>query len=192
MSGSLKFALAAVAIVLLGFLTIVRPLETAMAERYADLDNVRERFDRDAMLARQLPALSAERTQLAATLARRHVHEPPAALVDRFLRVTARVADREHVAIQTLAAAPAAPPLHSAEAPLFEELHLDVTLRGTYDDVLRAARAINASDVATQLSVASLGNTERHPGQRPQLNATFHITLLREADAAPKHAPHAV
>jgi hypothetical protein len=35
------------------------------------------------------------------------------------------------------------------------------------------------------MTLASLGDAERRPGERPRLNAAFHVTLLREPDDAP-------
>jgi len=111
------------------------------------------------------------------------------------LHAAARVAEREHVSVQSVAGeiAQVRPvTARAAEPAPLDELHLDVTVRGPYDDVLRAVRELNAGDVATQITIASLSNTERRPGSRPLLNATFHITLLREADASAINPAHPV
>jgi hypothetical protein len=75
-------------------------------------------------------------------------------------------------------------------APLFEQLPLELTIRGGYNDVIRAVRELNAGDVAAQINLASLSDAARRPGERPQLNAAFHVLLLREADESTTHAVH--
>lgn len=179
----------------IGYVAMLRPMEGAIAQRYADADAVRETLDRDLASARRIPALAAEQNRSAATLARYRLHDSRATTVDRFLHAAARVAEREHVSVQSVAGEIAqVRPItaRAAEPAPLDELHLDVTVRGPYDDVLRAVRELNAGDVATQIAIASLSNTERRPGSRPLLNATFHITLLREADASAINPAHPV
>jgi len=181
---------AAVLIVLAGYLFVFRPLEVTLADRYARLDAARTTLEQSLALARRIPALVNERTSLEAQLAHVHVRDRRAATIERFLGAVAGIARRHDVAIESVAAGvgqtqPAlAQPAHAA---LFDELALDVSLRGRYGDVIRAVRELNAGDVATSITLASLGVADRRAGVRPQLNAAFHVRLLREADESTTH-----
>jgi Tfp pilus assembly protein PilO len=187
-------ALVAALILFAGYAFVFRPMQAAIAARYADLDAVRSTLESDLAAARRIPALTDARDGARRRLSRYRLRDSRAATVDRFLHESARVAARYPVAIQSVAAdlAPApratAPP--ATETVALDDLRLDVTVRGPYDDVLRSVRALNAGALATEISIAALGNTERRPGTRPQLTATFHVTLLREADASPIPTPH--
>jgi hypothetical protein len=182
---------AAVLIVLGGYMFVFRPLEGTVADRYSELDAARSTLERSLALAHRIPPLTAERATLAAQLDRVHVRERRAATVERFLHTVAGVAGRDDVAVESVAAdaregAPLAVAAH-AHTPLFDELALDVSLRGRYGDVIRAVRELNGGDVATRISLSSLGNAGRRPGARPQLTAAFHVLLLREADDSTTH-----
>jgi Tfp pilus assembly protein PilO len=185
---------AAVLVVLGGYIFIFRPLEAEVADRYVQLDSSRATLERSLELARRIPALARERAELEARFARVHVRERRSAVIERFLRATANVAVRDEVAVESVASdarsAYAASPF--ARTPLFDELSLDLTLRGRYNDVIRAIRDLNGGDVAARIALASLSDADRRPGERPQLNAAFHVQLLREADESTTHdaRPH--
>jgi hypothetical protein len=175
----------AVLIVLGGYLTVYRPMETTIAQRYAQLDAGRTMLERSLALTRQIPALVAERSALEAQLRRVHVRDRRAVTIERFLRAVAGVAGRDGVAVESVAAdarQATLPEAAQTQASPFEELAFDVSLRGHYGDVLRAVRELNSGDVATRINLASLGTADRRPGAGPQLNAAFHVHLLREAD----------
>jgi len=178
-------AIVAALILLGGYALVFRPLEAAVADRYAELEATRATLEHSLALARRIPALAGERKMLATQLAHLHVRDRRAATVERFLRAVAGVAARDGVTVQTIAAnalqVPRPAP-RSTQAALFDELPLDLTLRGRYADVIRAVRELNGGDVAARISLASLGNADRRPGTRPQLNAAFHVLLLREGD----------
>jgi hypothetical protein len=177
---------AAVLIALGGYLFVFRPLEATVAQRYADLDAGRTTLERELALARRIPALTRERAVLDAQLGRVHLRAPRSAAVERFLRTIADVAARDGVAVERVAsdASPMPGLVASARAPapLFDELGLDVALRGGYADLIRAVRELNGGDAARRINLTSLGNADRRPGVRPQLDADFHVFLLREAD----------
>jgi hypothetical protein len=165
----------------------LRPLEAAVAQRYATLDDARATLVQRLALARTVPALEHERQWREAQVRRLHVGERRAAVVERFLRTVAGVSGRDAVAVQSVAAEAGQvlpQPHRSAPALLFEEVPLDVTLRGAYGDVIRAARDLNAGDAVARITLATLGSAQTRPGDRPQLNAAFHVTLLRESDDA--------
>lgn len=176
-------AAAAVAILIAGYVALVRPLESASNDRYADLDAARAALERSVAMTRRLPALDAERSTLAGQLARVHAGERRAATIERFLRNVASVGARDRIAVQSMTGGAIAPVMaataHAAPAPLLDEIPLELAVRGRYGDVIHAVRDLNASDVAACIALASLGNADRR-GAAPQLTAAFHVILLRE------------
>jgi Tfp pilus assembly protein PilO len=179
----------AVLIVISSYAFVIRPMEATIAAHYSDIDTVRATMERDLIIGRSLPTLESERAHLETRLARRRLHDSRAVLVDRFLQATAQVARRNDVSLQSVI--PGSDPARATAAPI-EELHLDISFRGAYGPVLRTMRDLNDCDVATQIAVASLGNADRRGSGPQQLNATLHVTLLRESDVTINHAPHSV
>lgn len=181
-------AFVSLSIVLAGYVLIFRPLETVVAQRYATLDVARATLVQRRAFANDIPALERERQRRAEQIRRLHVGERRAAVVERFLRTVAGVSGRDAVAVESVAAAPTQPPLppagRPASTPVLEGVPLEVTLRGRYGDVIRAARDLNAGDAVARITLAALGTAQTRRGDRPQLNAAFHVTLLREADDA--------
>jgi hypothetical protein len=181
---------AAVLVVLGGYAFVFRPLETAVAGRYAELETQRTTLERSLALTRRIPQLAKERADLEGQLGGLHLRDRRVVLVERFLRAVAAAAARDRLAVQSVVAdargataLPARPP----QAPLFDELALELTLRGGYADVIRAVRELNGGNVAARMSLTSLTDADRRPGLRPQLNAAFHVRLLREADESTFH-----
>ena len=177
-------AFAALLIMLAGFGFVFRPLEAAVGERYADLDAARAALERSVALARRIPALQRERGGLRAELRRLHLADRRSAMLERFLRTIGGVAQTDGVAVVRIAAAvppPFAATPHPAPTPFLEEVPLELTVRGRYGDVIRAARDLGAGDIAARVTIGSLGGSERRPGVRPSLSATLHVLLLREA-----------
>ncbi|MGA2395553.1 MAG: hypothetical protein ABSH03_19605 [Candidatus Lustribacter sp.] len=179
-------AFIALSIVLAGYVLIYRPLEAVAMQRYAALDDARATLVRSVGLANDIPALERERRRREEQVRRLHVGERREAVVERFLRTVAGVSGRDAVAVESVAAALAQPlPAgRSTPVPVLEGVSLDVTLRGRYGDVIRAARDLNAGDAVARITLGTLGTAQTRPGDRPQLNAAFHVTLLREADDA--------
>ena len=187
----LRLALSlAVLIALAAYAFVVRPMEATIADRYAGIDTLRATAERDVVLARQLPALRIERARINAAIDARHLGDSRATLVDRLLHATARVAQHAGVTVQTIVPGP--PAERDAIVTALEDLHLDLTVRGPYGNVLRTMRDLNDAGLATQITIAALGNADRRDSGAPLLNATFHITLLRESDANTAHASHSV
>ena len=182
-------AFAVFVIALAGYVFVFRPLETTAGDLYAQIDAARATLEGSTAMARRIPALELERSALVAQLARLHTGDRRAATVDRFLRGVAGIAAQDGVAVEGVAAGLGQPLTSTAAAtqPLVEEIPFDLTLRGPYGDVIRAVRDLNGRDGAVHISVASLSNAERRPGGSPQLNAAFHVLLLREAQEPPQH-----
>jgi Tfp pilus assembly protein PilO len=181
-------AFAVFAIAVAGYSFVFRPLETAAGDLYGQIDAARATLDRSIAMARRIPALEAERSDLAGQLVRLHTADRRAATVDRFLRSVSGVAADDGVAVEGVAAAVGQPLTRATSPrPSIEETPFDLTLRGPYGDIIRAVRDLNDRDGALHISVASLSNAERRPGGSPQLNAAFHVLLLREAQEPPQH-----
>jgi hypothetical protein len=183
-------AFAVLTIALAGYTFVIRPLETTAGDLYAQIDTARASLERSTAMAQRLPALAAERSALAAQLARLHTGDRRAAIVDRFLRSVAVVAAQDGVAVEGVAAGAGPAPLAaqaSSAPPVVEQIPFDLTVRGPYGNVIRAVRDLNQRDGAVRIGVASLSNAERRKGTSPQLNAAFHVLLLREAQELPHH-----
>jgi hypothetical protein len=175
-------AAAVLLMVVATYIAVIRPIESTVAERYADLDSARVSLERSAILMQRLPALERERATLGARLARLHLRDSRAALVDRFLHAVARTSQRDAVAIQSVAADP---------RPA-ADLALDITIRGPYTRLIAAVRDLDSTDVAARIALTSLGNAQNRPGARPQLDATFHVVLLRDIDEISIRPSHAI
>jgi hypothetical protein len=173
---------------------VYRPLETAIAARYDDLDTLRENLARDRRIIAQASeagrAVGALRTTLHTTLDR----TPPEA-VERFLADLDAIAGRSGVEVQAVVPrSPAGAELESlsAETGPYGDLHLDLTLRGSYPRVIRVVRALDARLASVQLTVATLRVARLLPGSPTEIDATFHVTLLGgepDATTAPSHHP---
>ena len=189
--GTRMSVVAAVALLCVGYLIVVRPFEVRTADRYAELARARADLERSTALARSLPALQNERRQLETQLRAAHLHDGRPAVIERFLRAVADVAERDGVAVQTVANA-AHGPLNAAAVAAtpgpFEELPFDLTVRGRYGAVLDAVRHLDAAVVAARITPAALSGADGGRGGAPLVSATFHVTLLREADE-PTRAP---
>ena len=147
----LRLALSIVILVALtAYAFVVRPMEASIAARYGDIDALRAATERDLALARRLPGLMDEQSRLDAQLERQRLRESRAAIVDRFLRATALVSARDGIAVQTIVPGP--PVERDTTVTALEEIHLDLTVRGTYGTVLRAMRDLNETDAATQIT----------------------------------------
>ena len=83
---------------------IYRPLETAAADRYAQLDAARATLEQRLERAKRIPSLERERDALDAQLRHLRAGERRASVVDRFLETVSRVAARDDVAVESLAA----------------------------------------------------------------------------------------
>ena len=186
-------AFAGLVIVLAGYVLIYRPLETAAADRYVQLDAGRATLEQRLDRTKRIPSLERERIAFDRQLRSLHAGERRAATVDRFLRAVSGVAARNGVAVENVAGdvrQPVAPNARATPAPPVEEVPLELTLRGRYGDVIRAVRDLDSGDVAARITLGSLGSADRRTGISPRLNAAFHITLLREPDDVPVAPVH--
>jgi len=172
-----------------GYAFVVRPLETSIAQRYAELEGAQLTLAQDLALERRTPLLEGERERLERQLRRSQLVAGRTLIVARFLATLARVAARDEVAVARVTAT-ALPVDAVHRKPLLEEIPLEVSLQGRYGALIRTARDLNVADLAVRISLASLVAAERRHGASPLLEATFTVALLRLADATePAHAP---
>jgi len=178
---------AAVLVVLIGYLAVFRPSEAAIAERYARLDDARERLDQRLALERRAGDARAHGAALAAWIRDAGLHDARPTIVARFLRRLDRRARADGVAISGVSAEPEARPNAVAvPAVVFDELPLRITARGSYANVLRLVRDLGDGTVAARVAIVALGNADRRAPGAPALHATFDVTLVRLPDDAPK------
>jgi Tfp pilus assembly protein PilO len=180
--------LAVLAIVGAGYVLLFRPLEASIATRHAELAAAHATLEQRLTLAARLPALEREERRVRRSVDRLHPGSARTETVERFLHTLAGIAARDGVIVQNIAAGGTQSdvrPARAAQDSLVEELPIELTLRGSYTSVIHAVRELDDGDVAARISLASLGNAGRRTDERPQLNAGFHVRLLREADATP-------
>jgi hypothetical protein len=184
-------AFAAVLVVLGGYLFVFRPLEAAIAAQYAQLDDDRISLERARAVVDHEASLADEQRALTAWLTSAGLDADRTTAVDRFLRAIAAHGAEDDVRITTItadASAPATMPL-AADAIAFDEIPLTVTLHGTYRRILRLVNDLDRDGRAERLTVATLGTTDRSAAHDPDLQATFHVSLLRTS-SAPLGAVH--
>jgi hypothetical protein len=170
-----RFALfAAVLVLLAGYLSIYRPAEAAIADRYAQLDDARRALDQSAALARRAVLLRREQRDLRARLLASGIADDRTALVARFVRAVALTTRADAVHVTSLAASADAP----APSAAIEPLALTVSLRGTYAHLLALVHDLDQRHLALAIGVDALGNADPRVRSAPALQATLRITLL--------------
>lgn len=187
-------AFASVLVLLIAYLAIYRPAEARIAERYLDLDRETQRLQQRLAAARRAPDVERERNRLRAQLDAQHLRDDRARLVQRFLLAAAATARRRDLHILEITSAGArpvrragtsAPSASPPSTPLFDEVPLNVTMRGSYAGLVRGVRDLCTSSLAVRLSIESLVVRDRRLRRRPELTATIHVTLLRDIDDPP-------
>jgi hypothetical protein len=179
---------AAVLVLLGGYLAVFRPAESALADRYAQLDDARVRLDERLAGERRAAVTRDEARALASWLARSGVRDDRAVLVARFLRELATLARADGVRVTAVAAEPvatsAAIATTVAHPAVLESVPLTVALRGTYAQLTRLVRDLARGDVAAQIGVDALTTADRRSAGSPALRATVRVTLLHLPDTA--------
>ncbi len=181
-----RAAIVASLLALLGaYLLVWRPLETAIADRFAQLDDARALLARSGALARDTEHLEREKRRGERMIDLVHLRDSRAVLVDRFLRALAAVSARDEVVVENVTSAVAIPAMAGSvprAASLFDEVPFEVTLRGGYGTIIRAVRELNAADFAARIALDNLRSVAQAKRAHPQVEASFHLTLLRGTD----------
>ncbi len=181
-----RAAIVASLLAILGaYLLMWRPLETAIADRFAQLDDARALLARSAALSRDTDRLVREKRRGERAIDLVHLRDSRAVLVDRFLHALAAVSARDEVVVENVTSAAAMPAVADTvprAASLFDEVPFEVTLRGGYGAIIRAVRDLNAADFAARIALDALRSVAQATRVRPQVEASFHCTLLRGTD----------
>jgi Tfp pilus assembly protein PilO len=169
----------ALAIVLTGYLAVARPLEARIAERYALLEAARTAIDARRAAVVQLQRALEDRNRLRASLARFQLESTRATSVARLLAAAFAAANRHGATIRGFQAAGATPQPPGGTGPVFDEVPLQLSLRGTYDELLATVRDLAAAPVAARLTIDSLALEDRSGPGTPRLVAAVGIVVLR-------------
>ena len=188
-------AFAAALLMLVAYLALFRPAEDTIRQRFSDIDRETTILEARLALARRDVALKRERARLRMQLQAFHLHDDRARGVQRFLVVASAIARRHGVRITEItstatsqarrAFSPAASASTVRAVPstaIFDEVPLNLTVRGTYHEVLRTARDLSSANVPLRLSIDSLVLGDHRGSGTPLLTATLRATLLRDTD----------
>jgi Tfp pilus assembly protein PilO len=149
----------------------------------------------NAAIAATGPKLEQTEHALDAVLAGFDIRADHATAVARFIREAAQIAALHHaglIQIDERRAAAVDPRSSHAADPRFETIPLDVTLTGSYRDLVAAIRGLAQAPVAMRIEIASI---ERIAGAgesgRPAdlLTARLHVSVERLADEIPTSSP---
>ena len=137
---------------------------------------------------RQLESTAAE---LGKNLGALELHADHPTVVAHFLTNCARVAAVHHTAVVQIdehrpAAGVAPDPLTAGDDAAFEQIPLDVTLSGSYRNILLALRDLVDAPVATSIAVAAIERADAADttASSAELTARLHVTLTRLRSAA--------
>jgi hypothetical protein len=169
----------ALAIALGGYFAVVRPLEARIADRYRALDAARTAIDARRAVAAAARSSLEQHARLRAAIARFHLDAGRAASVDRFLGVAFAAANRHGAAIRALQAESQTARQATGPGPLFEEIPLQLTLRGSYAALLATVRDLAAAPIAARITIDALAPEDRTGSGPPRLLAGIGIVLLR-------------
>jgi len=186
----------AVLVLLAAYFFVYRSFEDRVATQDSATAGIVDSLSsNDAILARR-PQLEEAHRKLASSLRTIDLRSDRSATVALFVRETARVAVAHHVnvtaidgtrtdnrlPVRPVAIAPVVP---GAVVPavngvsLFESTPLDVTLRGSYSDLLGAIRDLSRARVLAEIELVSIERTPGAAGIGHTLTARLHVNLDR-------------
>jgi hypothetical protein len=166
-------------------------LGTAIDGRQQRGAEIAARLSADTRVLAQRSDLEAQRGQLSAALGELQLQADRATTVARFIRVTAQIAALHRVSLERIDGGIAAPsPIVTPAAgaaraapPALEPLPLDVTLRGSYADLIASIRDLARAPVTVRVVIAALERTSPDGAAAPPaLTARLHVALLRLAN----------
>jgi hypothetical protein len=167
-------ACTALAVLLGGYVGVVRGAEARLAAQVDDGVATARRTDDALRLLAAAPGLEAERRTLRDQLRQVDLGTDVAELVGHFLRSAADVAARHGASIVSVGAGDAAHP----SGPAAEAVPLDVVLQGSYRALLGSLSDLSRTGVPCAIDVLSLSRV--HPdGPDATLLAAVRISLQR-------------
>jgi hypothetical protein len=172
---------ATVLVVLAGYVTVIRAGEQRIAEQRALAAEIGARFEAEEVRLRNAATAAGTRARLGRRVHRFVFEGDEAALVARFVHDAARIATLDRLRIVTIAADPALG--LDAQAPAttpnaFAATPLDVTLEGSYGDVLRGVRDLSTGHVLARVAVDGMMRSHRD-GPGGGVTATLHVLVER-------------
>lgn len=176
-----------VVVLLAGYFLVYRTFEDQIAARFgATSDVVDVLLRNDAVLARR-PALETLNKKLLSALHSIALRSDRSAIVALFVRETARVAAVHHLTVLSIEGprGDGRLPTRTLPPPLFDSVPLDITLHGSYADLLGAIRDLSHVRVLAEIELISIERTPALGNAHP-LTARLHVNLDRLASVAPK------
>lgn len=163
-------AFAAVLVVAAGYTFAFRPVESRIGDQLAANATLAERTVADRAVLGMRPALEREQARVQARLRGVDVAADPTRAVATFLRDAAVAAAVHRTRFATIAAKA------QPGAPGDAALPLDVTLEGSYVDVLATMRALSRGRIPAAVEIASLARKSVDGGDAT-LSATLRVAL---------------
>jgi hypothetical protein len=174
-------ASAAIVVMMTGYFVVYRSAELAIAQRYAQIAAKRGVLALRVRRAARLTAFTRDRTNLVRELGGFGLSTSPAETVARFLRTTEDFANEQHATIISLVGS-GAPYLSSRRGQIAQDISVtdipfDVTIHGTYMDLIQLMHQWSRTNLAAHVAIASIANDEADSSQPRGLTALFRVTL---------------
>jgi hypothetical protein len=174
---------ACVLVTVAGYSLVYHPYEDAIADAAASRESVTRAIDENLALLGRREVLAGAGNKLERSLRTLDLSDDPRILVALYVRDAARIASEHHVRITALATLatprePVAPSAVDVPTPPFARTPLDLTLEGTYGDLLATIRTLSRARVLANVDLASLELADT-PQAAPMhhLDAHLHIEL---------------
>ena len=164
-----------------GWYFAVFRLNAAIDRQHALTANIASIAHADARLVAARPQLERSQAQLEAAIDALDLRADRAAIVARFIGELTRIGALRSVTIAAIDERSAAATATGAASPRFETLPLDVTLTGTYRNVVAAIGDLARARVALRIELASLERGTDTDGSfgTAQLTAHLHVGVQR-------------
>jgi hypothetical protein len=172
----------------LGYVFVDRPLADRLSQIEADRDRTLAAIDRNAALAHDAAALGNQLAALRARLAEVDLSADPDRSLAAFVGAATAIARACRVRITGLDGRPIArratiaPTRGNGVPPAFSATTIEVTLQGTYANLIAALRRLSHGRVPLQVEVSAIGRTADPSGtSEPLLDARIRVDLLHRA-----------
>ena len=175
---------ACVLVITAAYAFIYRPYEDAVANANTSRENVAQAIDQDDALLRRRVALERARRELTRSLQSLDFDDDQPTLVALYVRDASRITSAHHVRITALdmrdSQQPQGASANGSTLSVFATTPLDLTLVGSYGDLLTTIRALSRARILANVDISSLERSEK-PSTDPatHLSARLHIELKR-------------
>jgi len=168
-----------------GYSLVYRPYESAITDAFASRESIAFAIDQNRTLLARRTALENLRDNLERLLEELDLHDDAQTLVARYVRDAARLSSAHHVRITALQplVTPHTPETQTALAAgpaALAATPLDLTLEGTYGDLLATIRGLSQDRILASVDLESLERSNTPVTvTTPHLDARLHIELKR-------------